>query len=61
MSKKRNHKTYHIETVYLGEHIDLKKVETHNKGYKALNHDHPLALQLDRDGYAVLTKFGTIP
>lgn len=52
-----NHKA---ETVYLGEYIDLKKVQENVKHYAYLNRDHPLVVKLLKDQYAALTKFGGI-
>lgn len=51
---------YHIETVYIGEYIDLKKVQENLKQYNFLNRDHPLVVRLLKDQYAVLTKFGAV-
>ena len=47
-------------TVYLGEYIDLKKVQENIKQYAYLNRDHPLVIRLLKDQYAVLTKFGAV-
>ena len=51
---------YSAETLYLGESIDLKKVQETIKRYSYLNRDHPLVAKLLKDQYAVLTKFGAI-
>jgi len=51
---------YSAETAYLGESIDLKKVQENLKQYAYLNRDHPLVMRLLKDQYAVLTKFGAI-
>lgn len=48
------------ETVYLGESVDLKKVQENIKQYAYLNRDHPLVVRLLKDEYAVLTKFGAV-
>lgn len=51
---------YSAETVYLGESIDLKKVQENVRQYVYLNRDHPLVVRLLKDQYAVLTKFGAV-
>ena len=51
---------YQVETVYIGESIDLKKVQEGVKQYLCLNRDDPLVVKLLKDQYAVLTKFGTV-
>lgn len=51
---------YALETVYVGEYIDLKKVQEGVKQYAFLNRDHPLVIRLLKDQYAVLTKFGAV-
>lgn len=51
---------YQAETVYIGESIDLKKVQEGVKQYTYLNRDDPLVVKLLKDQYAVLTKFGTV-
>lgn len=51
---------YSIETIYIGEYIDLKKIQEGVKQYTFLNRDHPLVVRLLKDQYAVLTKFGAI-
>ena len=51
---------YALETVYVGEYIDLKKVQENVKQYSFLNRDHPLVVRLLKDQYAVLTKFGAV-
>ncbi len=59
---KEKHKTkkFFVETRYLGEKTDLKKLQEAIKKYKYLNRDHPLIVQLLEEEYAVLTKFGTV-
>ncbi len=52
-------KKFSLETRYLGEQTDLKKIQEHIKKYRYLNRDHPLVIQLLEGEYAVLTKFGT--
>ena len=51
---------YQAETVYIGESIDLKKVQEGVKQYSYLNREDPLVIKLLKDQYAVLTKFGTV-
>ncbi|MBU6500866.1 MAG: RMD1 family protein [Patescibacteria group bacterium] len=58
--QRKNPKKFDIETRYLGERTDLKKLQEGIKKYKFLNRDHPLVVQLLEEQYAVLTKFGTI-
>lgn len=49
-----------VEVFYLGESIDLKKVQENLKQYSFLNRDHPLVIRLLDSQLAVLTKFGTV-
>ena len=51
---------YVVEAVYVGESIDLKKVQENLKQYSFLNRDHPLVLRILKDQYLVLTKFGVV-
>lgn len=51
---------YGLETVYIGEYIDLKRVQESVRQYTFLNRDHPLVVRLLKDQYVVLTKFGAI-
>lgn len=51
---------YSLETRYLGEQTDLKKIQESLKKYRFMNRDHPLVIQLLDEEYAVLTKFGTV-
>jgi uncharacterized Rmd1/YagE family protein len=62
MASKRvkNIKKFSLETRYLGEHTDLKKLQEGVKKYHILNRDHPIVFRLLDDQYAVLTKFGTV-
>ncbi|OGN09402.1 MAG: hypothetical protein A3J46_01195 [Candidatus Yanofskybacteria bacterium RIFCSPHIGHO2_02_FULL_41_11] len=59
-TKKPKFVKYALETVYVGEYIDLKKVQENIKQYSFLNRDHPLVVRLLKDQYVVLTKFGAI-
>ncbi|OGM99222.1 MAG: hypothetical protein A2915_02870 [Candidatus Yanofskybacteria bacterium RIFCSPLOWO2_01_FULL_41_34] len=51
---------YQVETIYIGESIDLKNVQEEVKKYSYLNRDVPLVVKLLKDQYAVMTKFGTV-
>ncbi len=51
---------YSVETIYIGESIDLKKVQEGIKQYSYMNRDDPLVIKLLKDQYAVLTKFGAV-
>lgn len=59
-SKKVNFSKYQAETKYIGESIDLKKVQEGVKQYSFLNREDPLVIKLLKDQYAVLTKFGAV-
>lgn len=48
------------EVFYVGESIDLKKIQEGIKQYPFLNRDHPLVLKFLKDKYIVLTKFGGV-
>lgn len=58
--KKSQLAKYTLETVYIGEYIDLKKLQEGIKQYAFLNRDHPLVVRLLKDQYVVLTKFGAV-
>lgn len=64
MTKAKTHakklKQFKLETRYIGDRIDLKKIQEHIKKYKFLNRDHPLIVELLPEQYAVLAKFGAI-
>ena len=62
MSKKYKEKLerFSLETRYLGEQTDLKKIQENIKKYRYMNRDHPLVAQLLDGEFAVLTKFGTV-
>lgn len=59
-SKKVNYLKYSVDTVYVGESIDLKKVQESIRQYSYLNREDPLVIKLLKDQYAVLTKFGGV-
>lgn len=58
--QKPNFVKFSLETIYIGEYIDLKKVQEGVRQYAFLNRDHPLVLRLLKDQYAVLSKFGAV-
>lgn len=60
MSKIAKQYQYKAETVYIGEYVDLKKVQESVRQYTYLNRDHPLVVRLLNNQYAVLTKFGGV-
>jgi required for meiotic nuclear division protein 1 len=60
VSTGRKPKEFFLETYYLGDHIDLKKVQESLQHYHLLNQSHPLVLELLPGQFAVLTKFGTV-
>lgn len=49
-----------MEAVYIGESIDLKKVQENVKQFSYANRDHPLFIKFLASQYAVITKFGVI-
>lgn len=59
-TKKVNYDKYSVDTIYVGESIDLKKVQEGVKHYSFLNRDVPLVVKILKDQYVVLTKFGTM-
>lgn len=60
IKRRKNLKKFLLETRYLGEHADLKKLQESVRKYHILNRDHPVVFKLLDDQYAVLTKFGTV-
>lgn len=60
MAVKAKYTKYYVETLYIGEYIDLKKVQENVRHYIFMNREHPLVIKLLRDRFAVLTKFGAI-
>ncbi len=56
----QNYQKYHVEALYVGDFIDLKRVQEGLKQYSFLNRDSPLVIKLLKDQYAVLTKFGSV-
>ncbi|HXK40778.1 MAG TPA: RMD1 family protein [Candidatus Paceibacterota bacterium] len=59
-ASKSKYAKYAVETVYIGESIDLRKAQEGLKHYSLLNREHPLVVKLLKDTYAVLTKFGAV-
>lgn len=59
-STKVNYGKYLVETLYVGESIDLKRVQENVKHYTFLNRDNPLVIKLLKDQFAVATKFGAV-
>ncbi len=59
-AKKQRNMRFSAETVYIGEYIDLKKIQENIKRYTYLNRDHPLVIRLLKEQFAVLTKFGAV-
>ena len=49
-----------VDTIYVGESVDLKRIQEGIKQYTYLNRDDPLVVRLLKDQYAVLTKFGAV-
>ena len=59
-NKQVKYDKFSVETIYIGESVDLKKVQEGIKHYSFLNRDVPLVMKVLKDQYVVLTKFGTI-
>lgn len=59
-NKIKKQPAFNVETVYVGESTDLKRVQENFKRYSFLNHDHPLIIRLLDGQFTVLTKFGTV-
>ncbi len=59
-AKQIKSRVFNVGVVYIGESIDLKRVQENLKQYSFLNRDHPLVLKLLDGQLAVLTKFGTV-
>lgn len=57
---KTDRQKYTVETFYVGEYVDLKKLQEGIRQYSYLNRDDPLVLKLLKDQFAVITKFGAI-
>lgn len=59
-SRKTKSNRWTPEALYVGELIDLKKVEDGLKRYSFLNRDHPLIFKFLEGKFVALTKFGVI-
>ncbi len=59
-AKPKKLKEYKLETRYLGDKIEVRKILENVKKYKFLNRDHPLIASLGEDKYAVVTRFGAV-
>jgi uncharacterized Rmd1/YagE family protein len=57
---KKSRKSFSIFSCYVGEKIDLKKLQEGLKKYTYITRDQPIVLKLALGQYAVLTKFGVI-
>jgi uncharacterized Rmd1/YagE family protein len=57
---KRFKKSFSLLCLYLGDSIDLKKLQENLKKYPFITREHPIVLKLAPGQYVVLTKFGTI-
>ncbi|TSC60554.1 MAG: hypothetical protein LiPW15_432 [Parcubacteria group bacterium LiPW_15] len=51
---------YKLETRYVGDKIEVRRILENVKKYKFLNRDHPLVAELGEDKYAVVTRFGAV-
>ena len=58
--KPKKLKEYKLETRYVGDKIEVRKILENVKKYKFLNRDHPLVAVLGEDRYAVVTRFGAV-
>jgi uncharacterized Rmd1/YagE family protein len=57
---KKLRKSFSIFSCYLGEKIDLKKLQENLKKYPYITREQPIVLKLALGQYAVLTKFGVV-
>jgi uncharacterized Rmd1/YagE family protein len=57
---KKLRKSFSIFSCYLGEKIDLKKLQEGLKKYPYITRDQPIVSKLALGQYAVLTKFGVV-
>jgi uncharacterized Rmd1/YagE family protein len=53
-------KSFSLFCLYLGDSIDLKKLQENLKKYPFITREHPIVLKVGLGQYVVLTKFGTI-
>jgi uncharacterized Rmd1/YagE family protein len=57
---KKFKKSFSLLCLYLGDSIELKKLQENLKKYPYITREHPIVLKLATGQYAVLTKFGTV-
>jgi uncharacterized Rmd1/YagE family protein len=57
---KKSRKSFSIFSCYVGEKIDLKKLQEGLKKYTYITRDQPIVLKLALGQYAVLAKFGVV-
>jgi len=57
---KKFKKSFSLLALYLGDRIDLKKVQEDLKKYPYVARDHPIILKFAPGQYVVLTKFGVV-
>lgn len=57
---KKFKKKFSLSAFYLGEEIDLRKIQETLRKYPYVLREHPIVLKLAIDQYAVLTKFGVV-
>ncbi len=57
---KKFKKSFSLFGLYLGDKIDLKKLQENLKKYPYLVREHPIVLKLAIGQYVVLTKFGVV-
>lgn len=60
INKRNLKKSFSLFALYLGDRIDLKKLQENLKKYPYLTREHPIVLKLAIDQYAVLMKFGSV-
>ena len=58
--QKKYKKRFSVLAVWLGEKIDLKRLQEKLKKYPYLSREHPIILKLAQGQYALLTKFGVV-
>jgi uncharacterized Rmd1/YagE family protein len=53
-------KSYIVEAYYIGESIELKRLDEFLKRFPVLNRDHPIVVQFKNDSFVAITKFGVV-
>ena len=53
-------KKFNILSIFVGDSINLKKLQEEFKKYPYITREHPIILKLGLDQYTVITKFGVI-